>query len=67
MDTVGDHLIVVKTPPGQASMLALAVDREKIPGVAGTVAGDDTFFVAVKSRSDQLPAVKHIRKLMMRS
>ena len=53
VDTAGDHLIVVKTPPGHASLLALAVDREKIPGVVGTVAGDDTFFAAVRSAADQ--------------
>jgi len=63
VDTAGDHLIVVKTPPGHASMLALAVDREKIPGVVGTVAGDDTFFVAVRSAADQRPVIKHIHKL----
>ena len=63
VDTAGDHLVVVKTPPGQASMLALAVDREKIPGVVGTVAGDDTFFAAVRSAADQRPVIKHIHKL----
>ena len=63
VDTAGDHLVVVKTPPGQASMLALVVDREKIPGVVGTVAGDDTFFAAVRSPADQRSFMKHIHKL----
>jgi transcriptional regulator of arginine metabolism len=62
--TAGDHLVVVKTPPGQASMLALVVDREKIPGIVGTVAGDDTFFVAVRSSADQKIAIEHIRRLV---
>ena len=53
IDTAGDNLIVVKTPPGQASMTALAVDKMKIPGVVGTVAGDDTLFVATKSQTEQ--------------
>lgn len=64
IDTAGDSLIVVKTPPGQASMTALAVDRMKFKGVVGTVAGDDTFFVATKSRSEQKVVLKQLLKLM---
>ena len=63
MDTAGDHLIVVKTPPGQASMLALEVDRARIPEVVGTVAGDDTFFIAVRTRNDQKTAMRRIRDI----
>ena len=62
IDTAGDSLIVVKTPPGQASMTALAVDRMNIPGVVGTVAGDDTFFVATKSQTEQKMVMKQIMK-----
>jgi len=36
------HLIVLRTDPGQASLLALAVDRATLPQVVGTIAGDDT-------------------------
>jgi len=64
IDTAGDSLIVIKTPPGQASMTALAVDRMKISGVVGTVAGDDTFFVATKSRSEQKVVMKQLLQLM---
>lgn len=39
------NLLVVKTPPGQAAMVGLAIDRSEIQGVAGTVAGDDTLVV----------------------
>lgn len=61
METAGDHLIVVKTPPGQASMLALEVDRARFPEVVGTVAGDDTFFIAVRTQRDQKSAMRRIR------
>ena len=64
IDTAGDNLIVVKTPPGQASMTALAVDKMKIPGIVGTVAGDDTFFVAVKSLSEQKTIMRQILRLV---
>ena len=63
IDTAGDNLIIIKTPPGQASMTALAVDKLKIPGVVGTVAGDDTFFVATKSHTNQKAVMKQILKL----
>jgi transcriptional regulator of arginine metabolism len=49
----GPHLLVVKTPPGIAPLVALDLDREKWPEVVGTVAGDDTFFVATAGRNQQ--------------
>lgn len=42
----GPHLVVVRTTPGAASTVALAVDGEGSSDVVGTVAGDDTLFVA---------------------
>ena len=42
------NLIVVKTPPGHAQMIALAIDGSGQEGVAGTVAGDDTILVVVR-------------------
>lgn len=64
IDTAGENLIIIKTPPGQASMTALAVDRAKIPGVVGTVAGDDTFFIATKSQTEQKMVIKQILRIM---
>ena len=45
----GDHLVVLDTPPGEASAVALTLDRLQLPGVVGTVAGDDTIFLAMES------------------
>lgn len=39
------QLLVLRTGAGQASMLALAIDRARLPGVLGTIAGDDTLLV----------------------
>ncbi|HAM54826.1 MAG TPA: arginine repressor [Candidatus Rokubacteria bacterium] len=39
-------LVVVKTPPGEAHPVARALDEAALPGVVGTIAGDDTVFVA---------------------
>ena len=39
-------LVIVKTLPGHASAVARAIDLAGLPAVAGTIAGDDTIFVA---------------------
>jgi transcriptional regulator of arginine metabolism len=43
-----DNLAIVKTPPGHANALARALDEADLPDVAGTLAGDDTIFVAAR-------------------
>jgi transcriptional regulator of arginine metabolism len=44
-----DNLVVVRTPPGSAHVVASALDRSGLPGVLGTVAGDDTILIVVAS------------------
>jgi transcriptional regulator of arginine metabolism len=39
------HMIVLRTDPGQAQTLAVAIDRAEIPEIVGTLAGDDTILV----------------------
>jgi transcriptional regulator of arginine metabolism len=38
-------MVVLRTPPGAAQLLASAIDRGTLAGVVGTVAGDDTVLV----------------------
>jgi transcriptional regulator of arginine metabolism len=52
-EPVGSNLIVVGTPPGAANTVAAELDQKRFPQIAGTLAGDDTVFVAVRSRSAQ--------------
>jgi transcriptional regulator of arginine metabolism len=40
------NLVVLKTHPGNAHSVAVVLDAEQWPEVVGTVAGDDTIFVA---------------------
>ena len=40
-------LVVVTTPPGYANALGQALDEAGHPSIAGTIAGDNTIFVAV--------------------
>jgi transcriptional regulator of arginine metabolism len=45
---VVEPMAVVKTPPGTANMVARRIDEARLPGIAGTVAGDDTIFVVLR-------------------
>ena len=45
---VAQQLVVVKTGPGQAQLLGLAIDRAKLTDVIGTIAGDDTILVVCR-------------------
>jgi transcriptional regulator of arginine metabolism len=47
--TGAGNIIVLRTPPGSAMMLASAIDGAEWPEVLGTIAGDDTVFVAIKN------------------
>ena len=41
------NLLIIRTPPGSANMVANAIDRAGIADIAGTIAGDDTIFIAL--------------------
>jgi transcriptional regulator of arginine metabolism len=49
----GDALVVLHTPPGEASRVGAALDRLAYPEIGGTIAGDDTVFVAVRDAAAQ--------------
>lgn len=51
-------LLVLRTAPGGAHVIASAIDNSFLPGVVGTVAGDDTIFVACRDAE----AVRHLRR-----
>jgi len=53
MKAAGPNLLVIKTPPGMATSVALALDQADWPEVVGTVAGDDTFFLATAGPRQQ--------------
>ena len=42
---IAQNLLVLKTAPGNANTLAIALDQEEWPEVVGTIAGDDTILV----------------------
>ena len=58
----GDHLVVVHTAPGEAQRVGLAMDRLAWAEVVGTVAGDDTIFVAVAGKNDSKAFLRRLTK-----
>ncbi len=63
-DRAGDHMVVFRTDPGHAPMLASHIDRAKISGLIGTIAGDDTIFVAVADAKEQGRIIKRVMNLV---
>ncbi|MCS5689114.1 MAG: arginine repressor, partial [Acidimicrobiales bacterium] len=53
-----EQLIVLKTDPGEAQLLALAIDRATYDEVVGTVGGDDTILVIARHRRAAAEMVK---------
>jgi transcriptional regulator of arginine metabolism len=57
------NLIVLKTPPGSAHLVALAIDQAKLPEIAGTISGDDTLFLAVRDGVVADALAHHVRMI----
>jgi transcriptional regulator of arginine metabolism len=58
-----DQLVVLRTPPGEAQHLALAIDRADFPGVVGTIAGDDTVLVIAAGARQAAAFLGRIEKI----
>ncbi|HEU4596536.1 MAG TPA: hypothetical protein VFS10_15475 [Pyrinomonadaceae bacterium] len=63
LDTAGDCLVVAKCEPGLASAVAVQIDRAALAEIVGTLAGEDTIFIAVAERKAQRGAMKKIWEL----
>ena len=56
-------MIVMKTPPGSAHLVGLALDQAKLPEIAGTVSGDDTLFLVVRDGVNTHQVASNFRAL----
>lgn len=65
VEAAGDVLIVVKSEPGFASAAATHIDSAGIGEVVGTIAGDDTIFVAVRNPNQQRTVIKQLLELFV--
>jgi transcriptional regulator of arginine metabolism len=57
------NLVVLRTPPGSAHVVASALDRASLPGILGTVAGDDTLLVIASERVGGARVARRLRAL----
>ncbi|MEO5826875.1 MAG: arginine repressor [Gemmatimonadales bacterium] len=64
LDVAGDAMLVLHTPPGEAQRVGNAVDLLAWADVVGTIAGDDTIFVAVENATAQKRIVARLREIM---
>ena len=63
LDAAGDSLVVARCEPGLASAVAVEIDRAGISEIVGTLAGEDTVFIAVANGKAQRAAIKKIWEL----
>ncbi|MCB1248063.1 MAG: arginine repressor [Acidimicrobiales bacterium] len=63
---VSMNLVVVRTPPGSAHVVAAALDRASLAGVLGTVAGDDTLLVVADEARGGGAVADELRRLAQR-
>ncbi len=57
------NLVVLRTPPGCAHVVASALDRSNLEGVLGSVAGDDTLLVIARDGHGGEPLAEEFRSL----
>ena len=60
---ISEPIVIIRTPPGCAHVVASALDRSRIEGLAGTVAGDDTMFCVAKQGYGAKKLAVHLGKL----
>ena len=58
-----ENLIVLRTPPGSAMMLASAIDEGGWVEILGTIGGDDTVLVIVRSSKEQPKVAQRFKDL----
>jgi len=55
------QLVVIRTPPGSAHLVGVALDQARLPEIAGTICGDDTIFIAVRSTDEAVTLAERLR------
>ena len=63
LDLAGENLVIARTEPGLASAVAVEIDGAAISEIVGTLAGEDTVFVAVRDQKAQRVVMKKVWEL----
>lgn len=64
LDQAGDSLVIARTLPGLASAVAVEIDAAGISDIVGTIAGEDTIFIAVRGAKQQRGVIKELWALL---
>lgn len=67
LEIAGENLVVAKCDAGLASACAVRIDAAAIEEIVGTIAGDDTIFIAVHGQKEQKAVLKKVWELFERS
>ncbi len=59
-----ENILVIKTISGMAMAIAAAIDNLEVPGVVGTIAGDDTLMCAIHSVGEVPDVMQRIDRLL---
>ena len=62
--THSGNLALLRTPPGAAAPVALALDHAPPTGVLGTIAGDDTVLVVARAALGGASLARRLRKIL---
>ena len=63
LDTA-DNMLVIRTAPGMAMAAAAVIDEMKWEEIVGTIAGDNTIFCAIRSRSEAIRVMDKLKKML---
>jgi transcriptional regulator of arginine metabolism len=63
LEIAGESLIVAKTENGFAAAVCVRIDNAKIDEIVGTIAGEDTIFIAVRNQKEQRIVLKKVWEL----
>ena len=61
---MAQNILVMKTVSGMAMAVAAAIDSLKLPEVVGSIAGDDTIMIAVRTVEDTRQLMERIREMV---
>ena len=61
---MAQNILVIKTVSGMAMAVAAAIDSLKLPEVVGSIAGDDTIMIAVRTVEDTRRLMERIREMI---
>jgi transcriptional regulator of arginine metabolism len=61
---IAENLVIIKTGPGHASTVSQGLDEADLPEAVGSIAGDNTIFIATRSVKDARKLENRLRDLL---